>query len=225
MEKLTAASEMPDPTVADIGINKVHHLSWKAVLDFYTCTECGRCSDNCPAHKTGKILSPKHLTLALRDHMYEHEKELTEEEMRWAYAPAAADEGEKNPEILADEAEGAKRPPKYEPIDLVPNIVHPDVLWACTTCRACEEQCPVLISYVDKIIDMRRNLVMIKNEFPHELQKPFQAMEVNGNPWNLSRMDRSAWSDGLGIPTMAEKPDAQVLYWVGCAASYDDRAK
>jgi Fe-S oxidoreductase len=83
----------------------------------------------------------------------------------------------------------------------------------------------VLISYVDKILDMRRNLVMIRNEFPHELQKPFQAMETNGNPWNLSRMDRAAWSDGLGIPTFAEKPSAEVLYWVGCAASYDDRAK
>jgi Fe-S oxidoreductase len=221
MEKFGAIAELPDPTVADFGINKVQHLSWKAVLDFYTCTECGRCSDNCPAHKTGKILSPKHLTLALRDHMYDHEGELIEGEMRWADAPA----DENDPEVLANKAEGATSPPKYVPVDLVPNIVHPDVLWACTTCRACEEQCPVLISYVDKIVDMRRNLVMIKNEFPHELQKPFQAMEVNGNPWNLSRMDRSAWSDGLGIPTMAEKPDAQVLYWVGCAASYDDRAK
>jgi Fe-S oxidoreductase len=83
----------------------------------------------------------------------------------------------------------------------------------------------VLISYVDKIVDMRRNLVMVKGEFPHELAKPFQGMEVNGNPWNLARMDRAAWSDGLGIATMAEKPAAPVLFWVGCAASYDDRAK
>ena len=128
-------------------------------------------------------------------------------------------------EIKAAELENAKRPLKYDPIDLVPNVIHPDVLWGCTSCRACEEQCPVLISYVDKIVEMRRNLVMIKNEFPHELQKPFNGMETNGNPWNLSRMDRSAWSDGLEIPTFAEKPDAEVLYWVGCAASYDDRAK
>lgn len=223
MAKFEEVASMPDPTMADWGIAKVDHLSWKAVLDFYTCTECGRCSDNCPAHKTGKILSPKHLTLALRDHMYAHETELNEREMRWAAGAVPADEND--PERLADIKEGAKRPVEYEPIDLSPEVVHPDVLWACTTCRACEEQCPVLISYVDKIVDMRRNLVMIRNEFPHELQKPFQAMEVNGNPWNLSRMDRAAWSDGLGIPTMADKPDAQVLYWVGCAASYDDRAK
>jgi Fe-S oxidoreductase len=233
MEKMGAAAEMPDPTFADIGVAKVEHLSWKAILDFYTCTECGRCSDNCPAHKTGKILSPKHLTLALRDHMYEHEAELVDREMRWgpglegAAAAHAAEEGSApvDHERLADEKEGAKRPRHYEPINLVPDIVHPDVIWACTTCRACEEQCPVLISYVDKIVDMRRNLVMIRNEFPHELQKPFQAMEVNGNPWNLSRMDRAAWSDGLDIKTFAEHPTAEVLYWVGCAASYDDRAK
>jgi Fe-S oxidoreductase len=231
MELAEAASGLAEPTKAPIGVAKIEHLSWKAILDFYTCTECGRCSDNCPAHKTGKILSPKHLTLALRDHMYEHQAELVDREMRWgpglegAEAADAADASAKDPERLADEREGAERPLVYEPIDLVPNIVHPDVLWACTTCRACEEQCPVLISYVDKIVEMRRNLVMIRGEFPHELQKPFQGMEVNGNPWNLSRMDRSAWSDGLDIPTFAERPDAEVLYWVGCAASYDDRAK
>jgi Fe-S oxidoreductase len=228
VEKLTEASELPDPTKAPIGIAKVEHLTWKAILDFYTCTECGRCSDNCPAYKTGKVLSPKHLTLALRDHLYEHQTELAAREMQWGPSPNAANDTEtaaKDPERLADEAEGVKRPAHYEPIDLVPNVVLPDVLWGCTTCRACEEQCPVLISYVDKIVGMRRNLVMIKNEFPHELQKPFQAMEVNGNPWNLSRMDRAAWSDGLDIPTFAEKPNAEVLYWVGCAASYDDRAK
>lgn len=229
MEQAMAASELAEPTKAPIGIAKVEHLSWKAVLDFYTCTECGRCSDNCPAHKTGKILSPKHLTLALRDHMYQHETELVEKEMAWAPAgdaPAGAEgEAPVDPEQLATAREGAKVAPKYNAIDLVPEIIHPDVLWGCTTCRACEEQCPVLISYVDKIVDMRRNLVMIKGEFPHELQKPFQGMEVNGNPWDLSRMDRSAWSDGLDIPTFAEKPDAAVLYWVGCAASYDDRAK
>ena len=82
-----------------------------------------------------------------------------------------------------------------------------------------------MISYVDKIVDMRRNLVLVRGEFPTQLQKPFQGMEVNGNPWNLSRLDRSAWSDGLGVATLAEKPTAPVLFWVGCAASYDDRAK
>ena len=224
MAEMEKATELPDPTMAPIGIAKVEHLSWKAVLDFYTCTECGRCSDNCPAHKTGKILSPKHLTLALRDHMYENQTALVEREMIWGPG-LTPEEAETSNEVAGNAVENAIRPQVYKPIDLAPEVLHPDVLWACTSCRACEEQCPVLISYVDKIVEMRRNLVMIRNEFPHALQKPFQAMEVNGNPWNLSRMDRAAWSDGLNIPTFSEKPDAEVLYWVGCAASYDDRAK
>jgi Fe-S oxidoreductase len=217
MELLMAASELPDPTVAPIGIGRIEHVSWKAILDFYTCTECGRCSDNCPAHKTGKILSPKHLTLDLRDHLYAREKELIQEK---SAKPAAAS---------TPAPEGASATPAVtmevgKPVSIT-EFIHPDVLWACTTCRACEEQCPVMISYVDKIIDMRRNLVLIKNEFPAQLQKPFQAMEVNGNPWNLSRLDRAAWSDGLNVPMLADKPTAPVLFWVGCAASYDDRAK
>src|SRR6202012_3698206 len=90
------------------------------------------------------------------------------------------------------------------PVDLVANVIHPDVLWACTTCRACEEQCPVMISYVDKIVDMRRNLVLVKGEFPAELNNPFGAMEVNGNPWNLARSDRAGWADGLEVKMMSE---------------------
>jgi Fe-S oxidoreductase len=135
---------------------------------------------------TGKLLSPKHLTLALRDRMY------------------------------------GTRP---GPPDLVPELIKPEVLWACTTCRACEEQCPVNITYVDKIVQMRRNLVTIRGEFPAELAKPFEGMETNGNPWNLARVDRTAWTEGLEIRHIKDKPDAEVLFWVGCAASYDDRAK
>ncbi len=194
LEKMEAASNLEDPASAPIGVSRMEHFSWKAILDFYTCTECGRCSENCPAHRTGKILSPKHLTLDLRNNLYAREKEFLE--------------GEKHP-----------------PINLAPDLIHPDVLWACTTCRACEEQCPVFISYVDKIVDMRRNLMMVRNEFPAELNKVFQAMETNGNPWNVSRMDRAAWSEGLDVPFMTDKPDAPVLYWVGCAAATDPRAK
>src|SRR6185295_11789021 len=188
------ASGLEDPASAPIGVSRMEHFSWKAILDFYTCTECGRCSDNCPAHKTGKILSPKHLTLDIRNNLYEREEEFVK--------------GDKHPAI-----------------NIAPDIIHPDVLWACTTCRACEEQCPVFISYVDKIVDIRRNLMMIRNEFPSELGKVFQAMETNGNPWNVSRMDRAAWSEGLDVPLMSDKPNAEVLYWVGCAAATDPRAK
>jgi Fe-S oxidoreductase len=223
MEKVGAAGEAADPLALPIGVARIGHFDWKALLDFYTCTECGRCSDNCPAHRTGKILSPKHLTLALRDYLYAHEEEFIAPR-----EPAASDDTAKT--AAAPDGDGASasaKDGKEHPgaIDLVPGVVHPDVLWACTTCRACEEQCPVLISYVDKIVDMRRNLVMVKGEFPQQLARPFQGMETNGNPWNLSRSDRAGWADGLGVPTMSDKPDAPVLFWVGCAASYDDRAK
>ncbi len=232
MGMVEKAMEKEDMLASPIGYARIEHFTWKDIVDFYTCTECGRCSDNCPAYTTGKILSPKHLTLDLRDQLYARQEEFLalgdklprhsleelkpkEGEEGGEAEPAEASEGEEKKEDGAD----------YKPVDLVPNVVHEDVLWACTTCRACEEQCPVFITYVDKIVQMRRNLVVIKGEFPAELNKPFEGMEVNGNPWNLSRMDRANWAEGLDVPTFADNPKAEVLYWVGCAASYDDRAK
>lgn len=191
---------------ARIGYSRIDHFTWKDVLDFYTCTECGRCTDNCPASLTGKKLSPKHFTLDLRDELYSHQQEAVE--LLTA--------------LQKDEAPAGSR---LSTRPLVPEVIDPDVLWACTTCRACEEQCPVNITYVDKIVQMRRNLVTIVGEFPTELAKPFEGMETNGNPWNLSRLDRANWAEGLDIPRAADHPSAPVLYWVGCAASYDDRAK
>jgi Fe-S oxidoreductase len=208
-----------------IGFSKITDLSWKDVLDLYTCTECGRCSDNCPAYTTDKKLSPKHLTLALRDTLYKCEPVLFKPEVANP-AEKPAEEGKSG----IEEMHHAEPPPGAyfvadHVVDLVPNVIHPDVIWACTSCRACEEQCPVMISYVDKIVQMRRDQVMMKNDFPAELMKPFNGIETNGNPWNLAASDRAGWAEGLGIPLMSEKPDAKVLYWVGCAASYDDRAK
>ncbi len=188
---------------ARIGYSRIEHFTWKDIVDFYTCTECGRCSDNCPASLTGKKLSPKHLTLDLRDELYSYQDQVA----------AGA-----HPRPTGNQTQ-------LETRALLPEVVDPDVIWACTTCRACEEQCPVGISYVDKIVQMRRNQVTIFGEFPAQLNKPFEGMETNGNPWNLSRLDRSKWTEGLDIPTAAENPTAPVLYWVGCAASYDDRAK
>ncbi len=247
VEKVVDEAEGAEP----IGVARIEDFTWKAILDFYTCTECGRCSDHCPAHRTGKILSPKQFTIDLRDHLYRRESEFldrpggpqgaTDDHAHADHAehgdhddhgahdhgdhgdhgdhddhhhePVFPDNPAPNPEVVS------------APIDLVGNVIHPDVLWACTTCRACEEQCPVMISYVDKIVDMRRNLVMVKGEMPMELARPFQGMEVNGNPWDLARIDRANWAEGLDVPTMADYPEAPVLFWVGCAASYDDRAK
>ncbi len=208
-----------------IGISRPEHLTWKHILDLYTCTECGRCSDNCPAFTTGKKLSPKHYTLALRDHLYDLEP---------YYLGTGGIEAPDQNAMKSPEAHGW--PEGYhhtrEPVDLIGDIVDPEVIWACTTCRACEEQCPVNISYVDKIVGMRRHEMMIKNEFPHELEGAFRAMESNGNPWNLPAMDRGNWASGLEVggrkievPLLSDNQDAEVVYWVGCAANYDDDAK
>ncbi|QQR90379.1 MAG: (Fe-S)-binding protein [Myxococcales bacterium] len=209
-----------------LGFREISNLSWKDVLDLYTCTECGRCSDNCPAYTTDKKLSPKHLTVALRDHLYDSEQALLGENpiAKLSSMVSARAETANDKTIHGD-------PPKdayfrsATPLGLVPGILAPEVIWACTTCRACEEQCPVNISYVDKIVKLRREKVMIDAEFPTELQKPFNGIESNGNPWNLSAMDRPAWAEGLDVPLIEQNPNASVLYWVGCAASYDDRAK
>ncbi|MCB9661700.1 MAG: (Fe-S)-binding protein [Sandaracinaceae bacterium] len=213
-----------------LGINQISDLTYKGILDLYTCTECGRCSDNCPAFITNKKLSPKHLTLALRNHLYDTEEAMfgkgdtVTDPKDTADAPAAEGDG-------TVEMYGNPPPPagayfeSGQVVELVPNIIHPDVIWACTSCRACEEQCPVMITYVDKIIGMRREEVMMKNEFPAQLQTAFNGIETNGNPWNISAMDRADWADGLDVPLMSDTPDAEVLYWVGCAASFDDRAK
>ncbi|MCZ6697534.1 MAG: (Fe-S)-binding protein [Planctomycetota bacterium] len=188
-----------------LGLARIDQLSWKGVLDLYTCTECGRCTDFCPASNTGKLLSPKQLTLDLRNYLYEHEKSLT--------SGRADNEG-------GDGESGAKAVD-----DLVPQFIKPEVLWACTTCGACETECPVFITFVDKIVDMRRHLVMEKAEFPAELQNAFRGLETNANPWNFPAADRAGWTSGLDVPLVSENPDAEILFWVGCSPSFDDRAR
>lgn len=205
-----------------VGINRPEDLTWKDILDLYTCTECGRCSDNCPAFTTGKKLSPKHFTLALRDHLYDLEPHYV-----GSFGIERPNTTAKQEDLLVhgDPPEGYHR--NLGQVDLISDIIDPEVIWACTTCRACEEQCPVNISYVDKIVGMRRHEMMIKTEFPHELQKAFDGIEVNGNPWNLPRMERGNWASDLGfhVPLVDDAPNADVIYWVGCAANYDDQAK
>ncbi len=184
------------------GTSYINQFNWKQVLDMYSCTECGRCSSNCPATYSGKELAPRQMLLNLRDYLYEHESQLM------AAKPGEGDEvvtiGEN---VVGD------------------NLIHDQVLWDCTTCRACEEACPVLIEYVDKIVDMRRHLVQEESRFPAELARMFKGMETQSNPWGIDAATRADWAEGLDIPTMADKPDAEYLYFVGCAGSFDDRNK
>ena len=190
------------------GTSYINQFTWKQVLDMYSCTECGRCSSHCPATMSGKSLAPRQLLLNLRDYLYEHE-----DQMLAAAAPANGNgSGDGQAALVGENIVGER-------------LIHDDVLWACTTCRACEEACPVLIEYVDKIVDMRRHLVQEESRFPAELTRTFKAMETQGNPWGVDAATRADWAAGLDIPTMAEKPDAEYLYFVGCAGSFDDRAK
>ncbi len=189
------------------GSSHINHFTWKQVLDMYSCTECGRCSSHCPATQSGKLLAPRQLLLNLRDYLYSHENEMLALPMAATAATAAGETQNVGENIVGEK------------------LILDEVLWACTTCRACEEACPVLIEYVDKIVDMRRHLVQEEARFPTELTRTFKAMETQSNPWGVDASQRDAWAAGLGIPTMAEKPDAEYLYYVGCAGAFDDRAK
>ncbi len=188
------------------GTSYINQFTWKQVLDMYSCTECGRCSSHCPATYSGKTLAPRQLLLNLRDYLYEHEDDLLKAKAGSADGDAAA------PATIGENVVGER-------------LIHDDVLWACTTCRACEEACPVMIEYVDKIVDMRRHLVQEESRFPAELTRTFKGMETQGNPWGIDAATRGDWAAGLDVPTMAEKPDAEYLYFVGCAGSFDDRNK
>lgn len=201
-----------------LGVARARDFSWKAVLDFYTCTECGRCSDHCPATNTGKLLSPKQLTIDLRDHFYRNEPRLIGPPP-WSRFRSSSD---------LPFVDRLGQPCTQEPSQdgaLVPAWVNPEVLWACTTCGACEQECPVFISYVDKIIDLRRHLVMERGEFPEQLGNAFRGLETVGNPYSFANEQRADWAAGLDVPLLRDRPDAPLLYWVGCAPSFDDRSR
>ena len=175
------------------GAATLRDLSWKQHLDGYTCTECGRCSDNCPALATGKPLDPQKIVLDLRDLLLR--------------------EGD----ALLTDPSATGTPPAHQ------LATKPDELWSCTTCAACVEQCPVLIEHIDKIVDMRRYLTMQEGAAPPEAQRAMTNIERAGNPWGEPSDTRADWAEGLGVPTFAERPDAEYLYFVGCAASFDRR--
>ncbi|MGC8755689.1 MAG: (Fe-S)-binding protein [bacterium] len=208
--------------VETFGVSKFEELTWKQLLDGAACTECGRCTDDCPAANTGKILSPREIILGIKENMKANGPKILK-----------LKEGEKLPDdqripLIADEAEGEKRiaykkehPDEHEPS---PSI-SPQELWACTTCGACQAICPVANEHIRDIIEMRRYLVMTESKMPQELSATFRNNDTNANPWGLGADARLDWAEGLGIKTMAEQPDAEILYWVGCAGAYDDRNK
>ena len=203
--------------VETFGAADVEHLSWKNLLDGYSCTECGRCTAACPANLTGKILSPRKIVVNTRERLMEKGPAVTGDPMSFWRTHLVHGEGETAGPVNVMEHR------------LLDNFITEEELWQCTSCRACVQECPVSIDQLDIIGQMRRNLVLTESRFPEEIQPAFESLERNGSPWAFSPADRAAWADGMDIPTMAElfergvRPD--VLFWVGCMGSFDDRAK
>jgi Fe-S oxidoreductase len=195
-----------------VGVSEITHLSWKDLLDTYTCTECGRCTSQCPASISGKPLSPKDLILDLRHYLYERGPQLMA-----SGAAGGGDVAVASTAAHAD-AETARRA-------LVGDVITDEVLWDCTTCRACVDACPVFIDHVPKIVTMRRHLAMEESRFGRDLQGLYENLEATGNPWKFPRAKRGEWAADLGVSTLEEAQNAEVLYWVGCFGSYDDRSK
>ncbi|HLL64335.1 MAG TPA: (Fe-S)-binding protein [Micromonosporaceae bacterium] len=200
--------EEADPEKDQFGVATVEQFTWKGLLDFSTCTECGRCQSQCPAWNTGKPLSPKLLILSLRDHAY-------------AKAPYLLGGDTASAEARAE----AERPLVGGAAEM--GVIDPDVLWSCTTCGACVEQCPVDIEHVDHIVDMRRYQVLIESNFPSEAGVMLRNLENKGNPWGAPQSTREDWTKGLdfAVPRVADGGDFEYLFWVGCAGAFEDRAK
>ncbi|WP_225840649.1 (Fe-S)-binding protein, partial [Streptomyces sp. NK08204] len=223
------AIDFADPGEDDVfGVSQVEQFSWKGLLDFSTCTECGRCQSQCPAWNTGKPLSPKLLIMSLRDNAHakapyllagggktmEGEEKASAEQLK--DVPAAALAEAERPLIGTAEENG---------------VIDPDVLWSCTTCGACVEQCPVDIEHIDHIVDMRRYQVMIESAFPSEAGTMLKNLEKKGNPWGLAKKQRLEWTKEVDfdVPVVGKDiedlTEVDYLYWVGCAGALEDRAK
>ncbi|HWJ32717.1 MAG TPA: (Fe-S)-binding protein, partial [Gaiellaceae bacterium] len=175
------------------GAGTIKDLTWKEMVDSFSCTECGRCQDVCPAYATGKSLSPKLVIMGIRDQVFAE-----------------------GPNLLA----GGELSP------IAGNGVPEDMIWDCVTCGACVHECPVSIEHIDHIVDLRRDLVMMQSSFPNEAESMLRDVERVGNPWGKPQGDRECWAEGLGVRVVAEgEPAPEILYWVGCAAAYDERAR
>ena len=201
--------DFEDESAEKFGVVDFEDFKWKTVFDGYSCTHCGRCTSVCPANITGKELDPREIIVQVRERTMDKGPIMIKQQKSGnGEDPALTEEEQKIMEktFIGD----------YESVE---------ALWQCTTCGACVQECPVMIEHVPAIIDLRRSLVMMEANFPQELQPSFQSLENNSTPWAFSAAERADWAEGLDIKTAAENPDFDVLFWVGCAGSFDDRAK
>lgn len=187
------------------GLSRVDQLTWKQELDLASCTECGRCQSHCPAFNTGKPLSPKLFITDLRDGWYANARGSTAPPSYWMTEAGRSDQ--------------AKPPGDGQLLDW---SVIEETLWSCTTCGACVEECPVLIEHVPAIVEMRRSLVLEESRIPKEARQALESMEQRGNPFGMAADTRMRWAEGLQVPLLADNPEAEYLYWVGCATAFDE---
>ena len=194
--KAMITTDIEDEEAESFGLGKVCELNWKQVLDLYACTECGRCEEQCPADMTGKPLSPKRVIQDTKHDLFDQSRSIL-----------------------------AKNYLTVRPLVHEASPISQDVLWSCTTCRACEDICPVDIQHLDIILEARKYQVLMESSFPPEMQETFTSLENQFNPWGFGSDARGDWAKGLDIPLMTDNPDADILYFVGCAGSFDDRGK
>jgi Fe-S oxidoreductase len=189
--------DLEDENAEVFGAADIEQLSWKQILDGYSCTECGRCTSVCPAATVGKSLSPRKIIVDIR----------------------------RRTKDIAPIIKNGKNEGKTFEKTLVHDYITDIELWECTTCNACVQECPVMIEHVDSIVDMRRDLVLTEAQFPSNLNNVFKSIETNFTPWAFNQSDRANWAEGMNIKTMAQSTECDILFWVGCAGSFDSRYK
>ena len=177
------------------GAGRVQDFTWKQLLDGFACAVCGRCTDSCPANLTGKVLSPMHIVENLKDHM------------------------------VAIGHQGARNPEHTEPTPLIGQAIPEQAIWDCVSCGACMEECPVVVEHIPTIMDMRRFLVLEESKIPETGMNALLSMEQRGHPWRGTQFSRTDWAEGLDVPTIAENPGAEVLFWVGCTGALEQRSQ
>ncbi len=226
--KLTSIN-FEDETQEEFGVGKIEDFTQTQLIDLYACVECGRCTNMCPASGTGKMLSPMDLITKMRDHLTEKGASVTSRTPwmpNFAFSQTTANQIAIQASEVAATAEGATA--VYEK-SLIGDVITEQELWACTTCRNCEDQCPVMNEHVDKIIDMRRYLVMTEGSMPAEAQRALNNIERQGNPWGINRKDRTKWIEGLNgeyeVPTVKQVEEFEYLFWVGSMGSFDLRSQ
>jgi len=180
-------------TAENYGASKIENFTWKQLLDLDSCTRCGRCQDQCPAYLSEKPLTPKKVILDLKEHLYDVYR-----------------------------IPFLKKPLESRP-DMITDVITEDVVWSCTTCRACQEACPVYIEHIDKIIDMRRSLVLEQAKIPETGEAALKCIETRGHSCRGTTATRTDWTEGLEVTTLTDNNNVDIVYWVGCAAALEDR--